>query len=124
MAGKTTPTAKNLEALGAARLAALLLELGDGDPAVKRRLRLELAGAAGPREAAHEIRKRLATLARGQTYLEGQRVRAFVDDLELQRRAILTQVAPGDPGAALELLWQFLDVADWPTRAATTATAP
>ena len=38
--------AANLKALGAERLAALLLEVADDHPAAKRLVRLELAGAA------------------------------------------------------------------------------
>ena len=40
MASKTNLNAKNLEALGAERLAALLLEISAGNAAAKRRLRL------------------------------------------------------------------------------------
>jgi hypothetical protein len=43
MASKKTLNARNLEALGARRLAVLLIEIGTGDAAAKRRLRLELA---------------------------------------------------------------------------------
>ncbi len=43
MASPKTLNATNLSALGAARLAELLLELAQGDAAMKRRLRLELA---------------------------------------------------------------------------------
>ena len=56
MASKTTLNTKNLAALGPERLAALLIDLSTGDEAMKRRLRLELAGAAGPADAAREIR--------------------------------------------------------------------
>ena len=42
MASKKTLNAKNLEALGAARLAELLIEISLGNAASKRRLRLEL----------------------------------------------------------------------------------
>jgi hypothetical protein len=45
MASKKTLNAKNLEALGAERLAELLIEISSGSAAAKRRLRLELAGA-------------------------------------------------------------------------------
>ena len=45
MASNKAVNAKNLEALGAARLAELLLEISTGNAAAKRRLRLELAGA-------------------------------------------------------------------------------
>jgi hypothetical protein len=54
---------ENLEALGAQRLAELLIELGTGNAAVKRRLRLELASTQSPGEVAKEIRKRLTTAA-------------------------------------------------------------
>jgi len=47
MAKAPTFNTKALEALGAQRLAALLLDIAEGDAAIKRRLRLELAGAAG-----------------------------------------------------------------------------
>ena len=57
VASKKTLNANNLEALGAARLAQLLLEITKGDATAKRRLRLELAGRQGFGEAAKEIRK-------------------------------------------------------------------
>jgi len=66
---KKALNAKNLEALGAERLAELLIEIGAGDAAAKRRLRLELAGAESPAEAAREIRKRLSAITRWQWHL-------------------------------------------------------
>ncbi len=42
MASKSTLNAKNLEALGAERLAQLLIEISTGDAAAKRKLRLAL----------------------------------------------------------------------------------
>ncbi len=51
MASKTTLNAKNLEALGAERLAELLIEISTASAVAKRRLRLELAGAQSPKEA-------------------------------------------------------------------------
>jgi hypothetical protein len=64
LGSKKTLNAKNLEALGAERLAGLLIEISTGSAAAKRRLRLELAGAESPREVAKEVRKRLATITR------------------------------------------------------------
>ena len=60
MASKKALNTKNLEALGVQRLAELLIEISTGNAAAKRRLRLELAGGAGPAEVAREVRKRLA----------------------------------------------------------------
>ena len=70
MAARTTLNAKNLEAVGAPRLAELLLEISAGDTGAKRRLRLALAGSKGPVEVAREIRKRLATIARATAYVD------------------------------------------------------
>ena len=65
MASKKTLNAKNVEALGAQRLAELLIEISNGDAAAKRRLRLELAGAESSAEVAKEVRKRLTTSTTG-----------------------------------------------------------
>jgi hypothetical protein len=111
MASKTTLTAKNLEALGAARLAELLLELSASEALIKRRLRLELAGAASPEDVAREVRKRLATIARARSYVDWDKQRTLVADLEAQRRAILDHVAPSEPAKAADLLWQVLGLA-------------
>jgi hypothetical protein len=56
MASNKTLNADNLETLGAARLAELLIEISDGNAMIKRRLRLELAGAQSPAEVAKQIR--------------------------------------------------------------------
>ena len=64
MAPRTTVTADTLVSLGAQRLAGILLDLAEEQPAIKRRLRLELAGQAGGETIAAEISKRLTTLHR------------------------------------------------------------
>src|SRR5579871_5029801 len=112
MAARTSLNAANLEALGAARLAELLLEISDGNATAKRRLRLELAGADGPTVLVKEIRKRLATIARSRSFVEWQDVKALVNDLEAQRRGIVEQVAPRMPAEGLDLMWRFLDLAN------------
>ena len=84
MAAKSTLNAKNLEGLGAERLAELLIELSTGNAAAKRRLRLELAGAANPEDVAKEVRKRLATIARSRSFVDWQNQRALIEDLEAQ----------------------------------------
>src|SRR2546423_11668977 len=96
VASNKTLNAKNLTALGAARLAELLIEVSIGNAAGKRRLRLELAGAQSPREVAKEVRKRLTTIARSQSFVDWQNRKALVGDLETQRRAIVDHVAKSD----------------------------
>ena len=111
MATKTTLNAKNLETLGAARLALLLIEISTGSAVAKRRLRLELAGAHSPKEAAREISKRLASIARSRSTVTWSTRKALITDLESQLRAIREQIAPADPTEALALIWRFLQVA-------------
>ncbi len=111
MASKKTLNAANLEALGAARLAALLIEISQGNAVAKRRLRLALAGTEGPAALAKEIRKRLAAIARSRGFVDWHNRKPLVDDLETQRRSIVEQVAKQAPTEALELMWRFLDLA-------------
>lgn len=111
MASKKTLNATNLEALGAERLAKLLIEISTGNAVAKRHLRLELAGALGPKEVARDIRKRLSTIARSRSYVEWDRTRSLVLDIHTQRSAIVDKVAPQEPEEALELMWRFLGLA-------------
>lgn len=112
VAAKSTLNAKNLEALGPERLAELLIEISTGNAAAKRRLRLELAGAANPQEMAKEVRKRLTTIARSRSYVDWQNRRALINDLEVQRSAIVDKIAKVDATEALELMWRFLELAE------------
>jgi hypothetical protein len=112
MAAKTTLNAKNLEGLGAPRLAELLIEISTGSAANKRRLRMELAGNHSGAEIAREVRKRFASIARSRTVINWRKVKAVTADLETQRKTIVDVVAPDDPKEALELAWQFLALAD------------
>ena len=111
MAAKIAFNAKNLEALGAARLAELLVEISAGDAAAKRRLRLELAAAKSPGDVAKEVRKRLTAIARSRSFVDWQGVRSLADDLNLQRSAIVDTVAKTDAQEALDLLWRFMALA-------------
>lgn len=112
MASKKTLNAQNLETLGAERLAQLLIEISTGDAGIKRRLRLELAGAQGPAEVAREVRKRLTTIARSRSFVDWHNRSALVSDLSTQHRAIVEQVGSKDPAEALDLMWRFLALAD------------
>jgi hypothetical protein len=112
MASRTTLNAANLKALGAERLAGLLIEISTGDAAAKRKLRLALAGAQSPKDAAREVTKRLTSIARARTFVTWRNRKKLVDDLETQRRAIVDQIAPADPDEALDLIWRFLALAD------------
>jgi hypothetical protein len=112
MASRTTLNAKNLEALGAAALAELLLDISKGSAPAKQRLRLALAGEQGPVEAGAEIGKRLALIGRARTRVTWRRRKALVVDLQTQLAAICHQVLPSDPALGVDLLWRFVALAD------------
>lgn len=112
MASKTTLNSKNLEALGAARLAELLIEISTGNANHKRLLRMELVGQSSGVELAREVRKRLGSIARSRSWINWQKVKSVKADLEAQRKSIVEKIAPNDPHDAFELIWQFLSLAD------------
>jgi hypothetical protein len=112
MAPKKAVDLANLEALGAKRLAAILLELGAEDAGIKRRLRLELRAEAGAEAVAADIGKRLTTLRQARSFVDWPKRQALVKDLDLQRRLIVAKVAADRPDLALELLWRFMALAE------------
>ena len=101
---------QTLIALGPECLAELLLELAGSDPAIKRRIRLAVANATSPYEAAAQVRQRLATIARSRSFLEREQRREVLKELTLQLEAITGPIAQAEPAAARELLWQFLEL--------------
>ncbi|CAN7529026.1 DUF6880 family protein [Rhizobium sp. LjRoot258] len=111
MAPKTTLNAKNLEVLGAERLAELLIEISTGSAATKRRLRIELAGKQSSAEVAREVTKRLSSIERSRSVINWRRVKALKSDLETQRHVILDTIASSDPDEALEVMWRFMGLA-------------
>ena len=109
-AAKGTLNAKNLEALGAARLAELLIVLCEGNNASKRLLRLALAEHKGPLEMARELRKRLASIARAGSLLDDHQGDELLRELERQRQAISGPIAAHDSDLAVDLLWEVLEL--------------
>ncbi len=111
-ASRRTLNARNLEALGAAALAELLIEVSCGQAVIQRRLRLALAAAAGAGDAAQEVRKRLAAIDRARTLVGSARRPALLSDLEAQLQAIIGPIAAADPREACDLLLRFLEIAE------------
>src|SRR4051794_16715468 len=107
-ASKKTLNLDNLEALGARRLAELLLELAAGDAAAKRRLRLELSAEAGPEAVAADIGKRLAALRQARSFVDWQKRPPLVRGPDPQRRPIPPKGGEGPPAPGVWLLWGFL----------------
>jgi len=105
-------TSKDLEALGAERLAALLMELAEDDAAIRRCLRYALAQTRGTDAVAGEVRKRLAGMRRAGSFIDWHRAKQLAGDLEQQRVLIVEKIAPEDPVTALELAWRFMELAE------------
>lgn len=110
MSKKTLNTA-NLAALGADQLAELLMEISTGSADIKRRLRLELSYNLGADDLAHEVRKRLASLRKSNTFVGWRKREALVKDLSTQAAMITDKIGPDDPTIAFDLLWDFIDMA-------------
>ena len=108
---KKTLNAANLAALGADRLADLLIEVSTGSADIKRRLRMELSHNLGPEELAHDVRKRLVSLRKSKSYVSWRKRKALVTDLNTQIAMIVDKIAPKDPSTAFELLWKFMELA-------------
>ncbi|MCX8224904.1 MAG: hypothetical protein OTI35_02430, partial [Sulfitobacter sp.] len=108
---KKTLNKANLEALGADRLAALLIEVSTGSADIKRRLRLELSHNLGAEELARDVRKRLASIRRSKSFVGWRKRKAMVKDLNTQAEMITAKIAPDAPTEAFELLWQFTELA-------------
>lgn len=108
---KKTLNKTNLEKLGVEKLAALVMELVQGNAALQRRARMELSAAQGPKDVAADLRKRFASLRRSTSFVDWRKQKALVKDLEGLLTMIETSVAPHDADDAFELLWSFLQLA-------------
>lgn len=107
---KKSVSEANLTALGAVRLAALLLEAASGDAGLKRRLRMELAAELGSQDLAVEIDKRLMVLAGGRTRVSWRKRPILIRDLTVLLRMIADRLAPLDIRSALDRLVAWFDL--------------
>lgn len=106
---KVTP--ENLAALGAERLAEILVAAAASKPELKRRLRMELAAEQGADHLLKEIDKRLASLESSRSKVSWRQRSTFVRDVDGLRILIAERLAGLDRAAALDRLWRFMDVA-------------
>ncbi len=109
---RKTLTTANLAALGAERLAELLIDVAEGHAQIKRRLRLELAGEIGPEDLAAELAKRIDTVADSRARVHWRKHKEFVRELDMQRALIAGRLAALDPTLALSTMLRFLALAE------------
>ena len=112
MARAKTLTRDALAALGADRLAGLLMELAHAEPDFAKRLRLAVAAAEGPEAVAKQVRKRFAALRRSTKFLDWNQTRPLARELADLRDVITDDIAADAPGLALDLIWEFLALAE------------
>ena len=111
VARKDSVTAANLAALGAERLAALLLELGEGDSAVRKRLVLAVAERGGAAALIKAVDRRLTALADAYADIPWERQKAYAAEVDGLRGVITQSLAPVDAPAAAERLCQLIRLA-------------
>jgi hypothetical protein len=107
---KKSVSAANLAALGADRLADLLMEAGAADAALKRRLRMELAAEVGAADLAFEIDKRLAALGASRARVSWRKRPALLNDLRSLLRITADRLASLDSRLALDRLVAWFDL--------------
>jgi hypothetical protein len=109
---RKTLTTANLAALGAERLAELLIDVAEGHAQIKRRLRLELAGEVGAEDLALELTKRVDSIADSRARIHWRKHKEFVRELDMQRALIAGRLTGLDPALALPLMLRFIDLAE------------
>lgn len=108
---KKTLNEANLAALGADRLAHLLMEVSTGSAEIKRRIRLELSHNLGSEELARDVQKRLTSIRRSKSRVSWRKRKSLIKDLSTQAEMISDKIAAEAPNDAFELLWQFIEMA-------------
>lgn len=110
MAARAKLTVESLTKLGAKRLAEILIDETGRNRQLKQAVHMALAAETGSSELAHQVRKRLATLARSEAFVHSEKARELRVELEQLKAAIVDTIGAGNPKLAAELLWQFLDL--------------
>ena len=108
MARRGALTSENLLALGAERLAKLVLDEAGRNAAFKKLCAAALAGAQGPAAVAAVVDRRLAGLERARGFVDWDKRKAFAADLGALLTTITDELGTSDPVAAAERLIRFL----------------
>lgn len=87
---------ESLTALGAEKLAELVLDEAQANAGFKRRVNASLAGKTGPEAIAKFIDRRLAGLERARAFIDWDKERAFRDDLQGVCDSIVKELCPAD----------------------------
>lgn len=108
MATRTSITLENLKALGADKLARLVLDETERNAAFKRQVTAGLAELAGPQAAAKIVDRRLGRLERAKSFVDRDKARSFRDDLQSVVDTIEGELAKPAPDIAADRLLRFI----------------
>src|SRR5512147_630464 len=111
MPNAKTLTLAAVAALGAERLAALLLEAAEYDPAVMRSVRFAVASRINAAAAAAEIDQQIGSFRRSTAFVDHRKRMAFARDLGALVDAIAGPLADLDPAGALTRMLDFIALA-------------
>jgi hypothetical protein len=109
MTRKQALSAETLTALGADKLAQLILDEAAANAAFRKRVIAALASTKGADAVAKLIDRRLAALERARAAVGWEKERAFADDLGATVDTIAKELAPLDPFQAVDRLLRFID---------------
>ncbi len=105
-------TKETLVALGADKLAKLIVDEAQHSAPFKRTVSAALAGAKGPDSVAVIIDRRLAGLERARGFIDWDKRRAFAADLKATVATIVAELGNVAPNAAAERILRFLGSAE------------
>lgn len=109
MARKAALSLESLSALGAEKLAQIIVDEAEDNPAFRKRVTAALASVKGPDAVAKLIDRRLTALERARAMIAWEKERAFAEDLGATVNTIIKELAPLSPMHAVERLLRFVD---------------
>jgi hypothetical protein len=112
MARTKSLSIESLAPLGVDALAALLISHAEEDAALRKKLKLLLAGTAGAGKLAAEISKRMQAIGRSRSMIDWEKRKTLVQELTHLRVTAATTLAAQNPAVAIGLLWDFIALAD------------
>jgi hypothetical protein len=111
MARKTSSSLslENLVALGAEKLAQLVLDQTRANAPFRKRVNAALVGARGAEAVAALIDRRLAALEKARSMVAWEKEKEFATDLSATVETIVKELAAADAGLAIERLLRFIN---------------